>query len=754
VSRVEDPRFLTGTGRYLGNLEPRDALVLVPVRAGIPHGVLNGVDTAAARTQPGVIDVCTAGDLDLNPIPTGTRLAPPECARPPLATDRVRFAGEIVAVVVAETAAAGWDAADLVWPDIDPLPAVASIAAATAGGAPLLFPELGTNVVHESPGSATGDVLREADVVVEAAFVNQRLAAVPLEANGALAVPRPGGLDLWVGSQNVFGHQRNVSRVLDVDPDTLRVIVPDMGGGFGAKFYAYPEQLLTAAIAVRLGRPVRWHETRRENLGGMYQGRAQRQEVAIGADHSGRIIGLRATIHQDVGAYPAFGTWLPTLTQLMASGVYAIEHIDVGFRCVATNTTPIHAYRGAGRPEAASLIERAVDLVAAELTMDPAEIRRRNFIPDDAFPYRTATGATYDSGAYETSLDKALEVAGYETLRREQAERRTRGDRVQLGIGLSTYVEVTAVNGDREWSAVDIDEEGFATIRVGTSGHGQGHETAFAQLLSGLLGMPMDRVRVIQGDTAEVLRGAGTGGSRSLQIGGSSVLRSGELVLAKAKRLVARHHEAHHEDVVVVPGGLAVAGAPGTELSWAQIAAIAHDPDRIPEGEDTGLGAETEFDQEDGSFPFGAHVSVVEVDTETGAVGVRRHVAVDDCGRILNPLLVDGQIHGGIAQGVGQALIERVAHDEDANPLSGTLMSYLIPTAGMLPSFELEHTTTPSPLNPLGVKGIGEAGTIGATPAVQNAVVDALAPFGVRHVDMPATAERVWRAITQAATTS
>lgn len=755
VKRVEDPRFIRGEGGYLANRHVEGALHMVAVRSPIPHGRILSIDVEEALAAPGVVGVYTAATLETAPVPPPTRLVPRQCARPSIASDVVRFAGEVVAVVVAESAYLAADAANLVWADIDPLPAVADLYQAMADDAPLVFSELGTNVIHHRKPTPEPDLFADADVVVKGIFRNQRLAAVPMEANNALAYPTPEGIELWAGSQDVFGHRRNVARSLGMEREAVRTRVPDMGGGFGAKFTTYPEQILVAALARKLGRPVRWQETRRDNLAAMYQGRDQWQHVEIGATTEGKIVGLKATVYQSTGAYPVFGTWMPTLTLMMACGVYDIPRVELEFISVATHTTPNDAYRGAGRPEATAMVERAVDLLAAKLVMDPVELRRRNFIDPDAFPFATPAGARYDSGDYAAALDRAIEMADYPALRHEQQRRRQSGDLLQLGIGVSTYVEITSSRGDEEWSSVEVHEDGSATVSVGTSSHGQGHETAFTQLVSDLLKIPHTSIRLLQGDTGVIARGAGTGGSRSLQIGGSSVLRSGEAVLERARAIVAEHYEASPDDIVLSDDGtLGVAGVPNTGLSWSEVAGLAvREPDE-PGGDEARLYAEQIFEQEEASYPFGAHISVVEVDTETGTTRVLRHIAVDDCGTILNPILVDGQVHGGVAQGYGQALTEEVVHDDDANLLSGTLVSYLIPTAEMLPSFEVGHTQTPTPLNPLGAKGIGEAATIGSTPAVQNAVIDAVSHLGVRHIDMPVTAAKVWEAIRSASSRS
>jgi len=749
VKRVEDPRFIRGEGRYIDDFDIPDLLHLSSVRSLFPHGVLNGISVEDALAVPGVVAVYTAADIaDLNAIPAWGGVGS-HADRPVLAKDRVRFVGEAVAVVVAESALAAADAVDRVHVDIDPLPVVTTVEAAVAEGAPLLFPEVGTNVMkEEGVEDPDPDLFADADVVVSGRFVNQRIAGMPIETNCALAIPEADGrIRLWTGTQNIFNHRRVIAGALGVEPEEIHGLVTDMGGGFGPKIYIYPEQVLVAALARRLGRPVKWVERRTENLLAMVHGRGQVQHVTIGAKADGTLTALRAQVDQDMGAYAANATFLPSHTRRMASGVYRIPRIEFSFRVIATNTMSLHAYRGAGRPEAAALVERAIDLLASELEMDPVELRRKNFYRKDEFPLTTPTDAHYDTGDYEAALDLALERSGYDDLRKEQQRRRDAGERCQLGIGLSTYVEVTAGIGPHEWGAVEVHEDDTVTVRTGTSGHGQGHETAFAQLAARLLKIPHTRVRVVCGDTDLIPRGNGTGGSRSLQLGGSAIHLAGEEVVEKARRLVAHLREASFDDVVVMDGGrVGVAGVPDSALSWGELVVAAREA-TLPEGLDPELAAEHFFDQGAATYPFGAHVSVVEVDTETGEVSVLRHVAIDDAGNIFNRILMDGQVHGGIASGIGQALLEEVRYDEDGNPLTANLVSYILPLAPNVPSFEVDHTVTPTHLNPLGVKGVGEAATIGSTPAVQNAVIDALRPYGVTHLDMPVTAQRVWAAI-------
>ena len=693
----------------------------------------------------------TAADLELDPV-QGFVMLPPAFSRPPLATDRVRFVGDIVAAVVAETRAQAVDAAEQVIVDYDPLPVLIDPEAALAEGAEILFPEHGSNLAIEFNFGEDPTVLDGADVVVTGRFVNQRLAAVPMESNGIVVThDGEGGLFCQVPTQAAHGIVGPIAIAAGLPEDKIRVAAPAVGGGFGAKAGMYVEYAIAVQAALRLDRPVKWTETRSENMVAMTQGRAQIQYVEMGLKQDGTIVGVRVKVYADGGAYPSIGAFLPFLTRSMAQGVYTIPKVELNAWSAATNTTATAAYRGAGRPEATALLERIIDMAADDLGIDPVEIRKRNLIPAASFPLTTVTGSNYDVGEYALALDEACAHAGYAELRAEQAARRERGDVKQLGIGVSTYVEVTAGGLFQEYGAIEVNEDGSVTATVGTSAHGQGHETAFAMIVQELLGVPMDQVTLVQSDTSVVPRGTGTMGSRSLQIGGSALYKASEEVLAKAKQLAAHLLEANVSDIVLTDDGrLGVAGVPASALSWAELATAAKDPAKLPAGMEPALAHALDFNQGEATYPFGAHVAVVEVDMETGRVEHLRHVAVDDCGKILNPLLVAGQQHGGIAQGAAQALWEGVTYDADGNPLTANLMDYAMPSAAELPSFETFNTQTPTPLNPLGAKGIGESGTIGSTPALQNAVVDALSHIGVRHIDMPLSAERVWRAIQEA----
>jgi carbon-monoxide dehydrogenase large subunit len=760
VQRLEDPTLLTGAGKYFDDLEETGMAHVVFARSPVAHGTITSIDVSAAEGMPGVIAVYRAGDghdLGLAPF-QGFAMMPAELNRPIFAVDRVRFVGDIVAAVVAETREQAVDAADAIIGEYEPLPVVTTAAAALAADAPILFPEHGSNVCFATTFGEDVDALEDAEVVAEVTMVSQRLAGVPMECNGIVAVPGEpnGGLTCWVTHQAPHSAHAALAPVLGLEPEQLRVACPWVGGGFGPKAAVYVEYIVAAAAARALGRPVKWTETRSEDMVSLVHGRDFVMTAKLGLTLGGTITGLDAKIFASAGAYPAIGAILPMLTQMMSPGVYDIPKVHFDAITAITNTTTTGAYRGAGRPEATQLIERVLDVAADQLGLDPAEIRRRNFLQPGAFPLTTPTGANYDSGEYAKALDAVLAAAGYDELRAEQSARRERGDTVQLGIGLSSYVEVTAPIGLHiEYGAVEVYDDGTASVAVGTSVHGQGHHTAFAMLASDVLGIPMDKIRLVNSDTSTVPRGSGTLGSRSLQTAGSAVHVASNEVLVKAKQIAASLLEADAVDIVVGDGQLEVSGVPSRGVTWAELAVAATDPAKLPDGMEPGpLRHELDFDGSDSTYPFGSHIAVVEVDTETGQVRLVRHVAVDDCGRILNPLLVAGQQHGGIAQGAAQALFEEVAYDDDGNPITSNLADYGIPSAAELPSFEVSNTQTDSPRNPIGAKGIGESGTIGSTPAIQNAVVDAIAHLGVKHVDMPCTAQRVWRAISEAKSSS
>jgi carbon-monoxide dehydrogenase large subunit len=745
VARVEDPELLVGNGTYVDNVAIEGVLHLVFVRSTVAHARIVGIDTAEAASRPGVVAVFTAKDLDL-PLHFGFATLNPATGRPPLAADKVRFVGDCVVAVIAETRTQAVDAAEAVIVDYDPLPAAVDMETALAPDAAPQFEDLGNNIAAGFRDAEATDPLAEADVVVRGRFVNQRVAVVALEGNAIAVVPGDGELTtVYVSTQMPHGLRDALCETFKLESADVRVVTPHVGGAFGGKAGMGAEHSVVFAVARALGRPVKWVETRSENMVAMPHGRGQVQYVELGCKRDGTFVGLRCRMIGDAGAYGGFGGGLVLgATRVMAQGVYRIPTISYSAVAAITNTTPMGAFRGAGRPEAAAFLERIVDMAADELGIDPVDIRRRNFIPPEEFPLKTVTGMTYDSGDYDAALTEALRVAGYDELRAEQARRRAANDSRQLGIGVSAYVEITAGGGTSEFGAVEVHEDGTATIRVGTSGHGQGHATSFAMLVSDRLGIPLDDIRFVQSDTALVPRGSGTGGSRSLQIGGTAVLRAAEGVLARAREVVAGLLEASAEDIVVTDDGrLGVAGVPARALGWGEVATAA-----TQQGD--ALAVELDSDQGGPTFPFGAHVAVVEIDMDTGLVTPVRHVAVDDCGRVLNPLIVAGQQHGGIAQGMAQALWEEVLYDDDGNPVTTSFVDYAIPSAAELPSFEASNTQTPTPLNPLGAKGIGESGTIGATAAVQNAVVDGLSHLGVRHVDMPCTPERIWRTIEQA----
>ena len=753
VLRKEDPKFLTTGGVYVDDLrdvpELQSAAVVAYARSPIAHGVINSIDTDDARSLPGVIAVYTAADLGLESTPAPFN---PNVTRSLLASERVRFVGEPIAVVLAENASQAADAVDAIFADIDPLPTVIDPEDAL-GSETLLYEANGSNVVFDSnflgkKGLTDDTFFDGCEVVAEGRLINQRVAPCPLEVRGGAAAWTGDRVTLWTSTQHAQGAHDALAANAGVDKDHARVITPDVGGGFGAKIAGYPEDMLLARLAKEIGRPVTWRETRSESMMALGHGRAQVQYVTIGGTRDGDVTHYRLRIIQDCGAYTEVGTVLAAaMTHPMAAGVYKIPNVECHAFSVVTNTTPTVAYRGAGRPEATAAIERAMDLFAAEAGLDPVDVRRRNLIPKFDEPYTTASDQTYDCGDYESTLDAVLAHVDYAGLRAEQTRRRESGAATQLGIGVSTYVEITGgVPPFGDAARIEVHADGSATVYTGTSPHGQGHATAWSMLASAKTGIPMDRIDLVWGDTDRTPQGGGTMGSRSLQQGGAAVDQAAAELVEQAKKLAAARLEAAEDDIVLdVDGGVFhVAGTPSVSTNWAELAGDAADRG----GE---LAQDTFFNASGPTFPFGAHVALVEVDMETGRVQLVRHVACDDAGVMLNPLLVEGQVHGGIAQGAAQALLEEVRYDDDGNPITSNLADYAMISATELPSFEVLHHETPTPVNPLGAKGIGESGTIGSTPAVQSAVADALAHLGVRHVDMPATPERVWRAIASAA---
>ena len=741
VRRVEDPELVVGHGTFVANHRPPGTTHAVFVRSPFAHALVTGIEVSAALEAPGVVMVLTGSDVDGIGAPVFAS-ANPALVRPLLSSDRVRFVGEPVALVVAETLAQAVDAAELVDVDYDPLPVASSIGAALAEGAPLQFPDHGSNVARGVRDADERDPLAGAGHVVRLRMHNQRIATNPIEGHAVLVDPTADPFTIWLGTQHPHGARDLAARLLGLEPGQVRLVAPHVGGGFGGKAGLAPEHGVVVVAAQRLGRPVLWAETRSEAILSMH-GRDQVHWAELGLDRDGLIVGLRLRVAGDCGAYAGFGGGLALgPTYLMATGPYRVPQLRYDAIAVLTNTAPNGAFRGAGRPEAAAILERLLDVAADELGIAPEEIRRRNLLHPDEFPYRTLTGADYDNGDYQRALDEVLQRSDIEALRTEQQRRRDAGETRLLGIGLATYVEVTGFGGS-EFGSVHVHPDGSATVRAGTSAHGQGHATSFSMIVADRLGIPLERITYEQSDTAAVRSGGGTGGSRSLQLGGSAVSAAAEEVYDRAVAVAADVLEADPADVVLGAEGFQVAGVPGATVGWADLATRAT-------GDGTPLEVDLDIDLEGATFPFGAHISVVEVDVETGHVRPLRHVAVDDCGRILNPLIVAGQQHGGTVQGISQALWEGFVYDAQGTPLTSTFVDYTLPTAADLIQLEVATIETPTPRNPLGAKGIGESGTIGSTPAVHNAVVDALSHLGVRHLEMPCTPDRVWAAVQQA----
>ena len=751
VLRKEDPKFLTSGGKYIEDLndEPlfAGALHVTYVRSTVAHAKITSIDLSECKNSPGVVAVFTADDLGLEEEPSAFN---PMAKRSHLAKGKVRWVGELVAAVVTQRPDQGEDAIEKAIVEYETLEPLIDLEQAMVSKT-LIYEECGSNIVMGTvemgmPDNTGDEIFKDCEVVVKGRFMNQRVAPCPLEARGSAATWIDGRLIQWISTQLAQGVRTEVVKVNKVDAENVRIITPDVGGGFGAKISAYSEELLLGKIAKHVGKAVRWRETRSESMISLGHGRAQLQYITIGGTKAGRVKAYQLNAIQDSGGWVEVGTVLaPFMTRPMAQGVYDIEKMECRTTSVVTNTTPIVAYRGAGRPEATAAIERAMDMFAAEIGKDPADVRRMNLIPKFNQPHQTKIGHAYDVGDYGAALDKALAVAKYSEARAEQAERRKRGDKVQLGIGVSVYVEITGgVDPMQEHAKTNILPNGRAVVFTGTSPHGQGHVTSWAMIASSETGISIEDIDVVWGDTDLVPSGGGTMGSRSLQQGGVAVQKVSIEIVDQARKLAAQLLEANESDIVLdkQTGAFHVAGTPAISKSWSDVAKSADIK--------SGLTHEGIFVAGSATFPFGSHVAIVEVDTETGMVKHRRHIACDDAGRVINPLILDGQIHGGIAQGTAQALLEEFRYDEDGNPITTNFAEYTFISAVELPSIEVVHMETPTFVNPLGVKGIGESGTIGSTPAVQSAVIDALSHLGVRHIDMPTTPERVWSAIAQA----
>jgi aerobic carbon-monoxide dehydrogenase large subunit len=772
VKRREDPRFITGRGRYTDDITLPGTSYAAFVRSPYAHARITSIDRSAAEGSPGVVAVYTGKDLadaGVNAIPPGWLLTGLKIGdRRVLATGEARYVGEAVAVVIADSAARARDAAELVAVEYEELPSVVDPVKAYEGSECVVHECAADNRCFEwtlGDKEATDRALEGAAHVVRHRMVNNRLIPNAIEPRAALAAHDRGNdeLTLYVTSQNPHVHRLIMGAfVLGIPEHKFRVISPDVGGGFGSKIFIYPEECVVSWASMQLGRPVKWTAERRESFLTDSHGRDHVSEAEMAFDENGRIVGFRVHTIANLGAgLTLFAPCVPTyLYGTLLSGQYAMPAIHITVNGVYTNTTPVDAYRGAGRPEACYLIERMMDLAAGQLGMDPTEIRRRNFVPPDAFPFQTAVALVYDSGNYEPALDRALEMVGYQEFRAEQ--QRLRGEGRYAGIGISTYIEACglapsqvvgslgAQAGLYESGTVRVHPTGKVTVLTGSHSHGQGHETTFAQIVADRLGIGLDDVEIVHGDTGRIPFGMGTYGSRSGAVGGSAIAISVDKVVEKAKKIAAHLLEAAPEDMDFADGKFFVKGSPDRAKALGEVSLAAYLAHSMPADTEPGLEATTFYDPSNFVFPFGAHIAIVEVDMETGQVHLKRYVAVDDFGNVINPMIVDGQLHGGIAQGVAQALWENAVYDDSGQLLTGSLMEYAIPKAAQLPMFETDRTVTPSPVNPLGVKGAGEAGTIASTPAIANAVMDALSPLGIKHIDLPLTPARVWRAIQNA----
>ncbi|MBI1734503.1 MAG: xanthine dehydrogenase family protein molybdopterin-binding subunit [Candidatus Rokubacteria bacterium] len=752
MKRREDRRLLLGAGRYVDDVRSASALTVALVRSPHGHARVTRLDVQAAHHAPGVVMVVTGSDVRHLGLTAINRGPLPDMKVPPhpiIAEGAVRATGEPVAAIVAESAAAAWDAAERVQVDYEPLPAVPQPEAAIAPGAPVLYPEIAGNRPFRrtlKAGDPDGAFARAAHHVA-LRIAQERISAVPIEPRTVLATfdPTTAELTLWSSCQAPFRVRSEIARLLELHDSQVRVIAPDVGGGFGVKTGPYREEVLLAWLAVRLGRPVRWVGTRREDFETTNQARGSVCEAELALDGDGRILGLRAHIVSPLGASLMFAApGSPWNHARLLPGAYVVPSCDITFEGALTNSTPVSAYRGAGRPEACFAIERLMDTAAHGLKLDPAEIRRRNLIPPDRFPFRTITGQSYDSGSYPEALERALAAADYPALRRAQEARRARGEIV--GVGLASYVEPCALGW--ESGAVKVERSGRVTAITGSSAHGQGHETTFAQVVADALGVTPDDVTVVHGDTRTGPEGFGTFGSRSTALGGGALVEAAVVVRAKGRRIAAKLLEAGVDDVVAVPGGFHVVGAPQRKIAWREVAAVAYAGGAaLPAGDTPGLESSTYFQPEAEVWSSGAVVAAVSIEADTGRLVVESLVWVDDAGTIINPLLAEGQLHGGLAQGFGQVVMEQIVYDERGQLLTGTLMDYAVPRADDVPAVTIEKMHTASPRNPLGAKGLGEAGCIAIPPALVNAVVDALSPFGVTHLDMPLTPEKLWRAM-------
>lgn len=750
IKRVNDRRLITGTGRYVDDVRAGGVLHAVTIRSPYAHAHIRSIDTSRAAASPGVVAVYAGEDIAglVSPKISGAGLLPDRrIERYPLAVDEARYAGDSVAVVIAETATEARDAAELVEVDYQPLPAVVDTEAALKPNAPLVYTGWPSNEawVWEVAEGDVDAAFEQADRIVEIRLVNQRVYAAFIEPRAVLVdYSGEDEMTIWASSQVPHALRTDIANQLGMPEYAIRVIAPDVGGAFGAKGGIYPEYSLAAIVSHHLRRPIKWTEARSESFVGTNHGRDQIQHLRAAVTSDGTVLGLTVDLYSNCGAYNAATT--AQQSGRMSTGAYKIRNLRTRVHGVMTNTVPTGAYRGAGRPEAAYMTERLMDAIAHELGIDPADVRRRNFIPADAFPYKGATGVIYDSGDYDRTMTDALERIGYADLRARQAEAREEGR--YLGIGFAIYCEFAGPGWDS--ATVRVQPSGSVTVTTGISPHGQGEETTFAQLVADQLGIQMEDVVIRASDTAITPQGIGTFGSRGTSIGGSAVLLATQEVLQKAKRIAANLLEAGEADIEVADDRYQVRGAPDRSVTFRQIASTAYGFGGLPGGMSPGLDATSYFMPEGRTFPFGCHVAVVEIDPDTGKLTLLRYLAVDDCGPLLNPMLVEGQVVGGLAQGLGQALQEQIVYDDSGQLLSGTFLDYAVPHAEQMINVETAHTVTPSPFNPLGVKGVGEAGTTGGPPAIVNAAIDALLPLGIRHLDMPLTPERLWRAIQDA----